>query len=104
MKAAIALLAVAVISAVPFAFAQYEPTPAMLQECDEIGISADRCTEQAIMGKRNIGGPGTQHIDSGRMDTNIALFPIYAGITIAFVAGVLYVRRTKDSRKARQSQ
>lgn len=104
MKAAIALLVVVAVSAIPFAFAQeFQPTPAQLEECKEIDISTDKCSEDAILSKRFIGGPGTRDGDSTRMEANTALIPIYAGIAIAFAAGVLYVRRTKDSRKPRQS-
>ena len=97
------MLVVAVISAVPFAFAQYGPTPEMLQECADNGIRADRCTEEAIAGKRCL-GPNEACNRSTEVKMDTALFPIYAGIAIAFAAGILYVRRTKDSRKARQSQ
>ncbi|WP_415281004.1 hypothetical protein [Candidatus Nitrososphaera sp. FF02] len=104
MKAAIALLAVVTISAVPFAFAQFQPTLVQLEECADIGISADECTEEAIASERCIGCFIVTSNHPPAPDPNIALTPIYAGIAIAFVAGVLYVRRTKDSRKARQSQ
>jgi hypothetical protein len=103
VKAAIALLTVVTISAVPFAFAQFQPTPGQLEECADIGISADECTEEAIASKRSIKIRQILTAESSQ-DPNIALSPIYAGIAIAFAAGVLYVRRTKDSRKARQSQ
>jgi hypothetical protein len=100
---AVVLLAITAVSAVPFAFAQYGPTPAQLEECKEIGISMDKCSEETILNKRDIGGPGTHDGDQSRVEANIALIPIYAGIAAAFAAGVLYVRRTKDSRKTRQS-
>lgn len=109
MKAAIALLATIAISAVPFAFAQeFQPTPAQLEECKEIGISADKCSEEVILNERCLGGPnspcGSNRMpDNPNFEVNFHLIPIYAGIAIAFAAGVLYVRRTKDSRKPRQS-
>ncbi len=104
MKAAIALLAMVAISAVPFAFAQeFQPTPEMLQECTDIGISADKCSEQAILSKRCLGGPNSPCNPSTEVKMATALYPMYASIAVAFAAGVLYVRRTKDSRKPRQS-
>ena len=104
MKAAIAVLIAVIISAVPSAFGHSGHSfPAIVQECNDLGISADKCTEEAILHKRFIGGPGTRDGDQSRVEANIALIPIYAGIAVAFAAGVLYVRRTKDSRKPRQS-
>jgi hypothetical protein len=103
VKAAIALLIVVAISAVPFAFAQYGSTPEILQECADIGISADKCSEQAILKTRCIGCGSNRMPDNPNFEVNFHLIPIYAGIAVAFAAGVLYVRRTKDSRKPRQS-
>lgn len=103
MKAAIALLGVVIISAIPIAFAQSEPAPAMLQECEDLGISADKCSEEAILKTRCLGGPNSPCNPSTEVKMDTALIPIYAGIAVAFAAGVLYVRHTRDSRKPRQS-
>ena len=100
------MLTVIATSAVPFAFAQTEPTPEMLQRCADLGIGADRCTEQAIIDKTSL-GPNEACNRSTEVEMNASMLLIYAGTDIAFAAGVLYVRRTKDSqnsRKARQSQ
>jgi hypothetical protein len=100
---AVVLLAITAVSAVPFAFAQYGPTLEMLEECADSGISADRCSEEAILKTRCLGGPNSPCNPSTEVEMDANLYPIYAGIAAAFAGGVLYVRRTKDSRKTRQS-
>lgn len=68
---------------------------ATLQECSNLGIKPEKCSEQAILSKRCIGpveGCGSDvHVP---VDVNINLLPIYIGIAGAFVAGVIYVNKT----------
>lgn len=85
------------------AFAQYgtttAPTPEQLEECKQIGIKPEKCTEQAILGTRCLGpSEACKNAPIGN-DTNLNLIPIYIGIPVAFIAGVIYVKKTKDRKK-----
>jgi hypothetical protein len=69
-------------------------TQATLQECSDLGIKPEKCSEQAILGKYCLGPNEACNPVHVPIDVNINLIPIYVGIVVAFVAGIFYVRRT----------
>src|SRR5581483_11423675 len=75
------------------------PTPALVQECVSDGISLDKCTEQAVLSlRRTYGSPNTSEPSLLGLDKIDAA--ILAGCGIAFVAGVLYVVKARNIKKA----
>ncbi|WP_337862452.1 hypothetical protein [Nitrososphaera sp.] len=104
--AGLSFLGVAIIIINP-ASAQTEPpkpTSDQLEECKSLGIRPEKCSEQAILSKRCLGGPGAPCGGSGvniPIDVNMNLIPIYLGIAGAFVAGVLYVKKASRWRRGK---
>ena len=80
------------------AFAQVGPTPDQLEECKELGIAPEKCSEQAILSKYCI-GPNEACNRSTEVKADPALIPLFAGIAIAFAAGVIYVQKTRSRPK-----
>jgi hypothetical protein len=73
------------------------PTSAQLEECKQLGIEPEKCSEKAILSKNCIYPDGScTHSYSGipKDDPNISLIPVYIGIAGAFVAGIVYVKKT----------
>ncbi|WP_148701658.1 hypothetical protein [Candidatus Nitrososphaera evergladensis] len=75
-----------------------KPTLEQLAECEQLGIKPEKCSEQAILGKRCMGPPEACSHQVMAMpaapNPNIVLAPIYVGIAGAFAAGIIYVKRT----------
>jgi hypothetical protein len=80
------------------------PTPEQLEECKQLGIRPEKCSEQAILGKYCL-GPNeacnpvhvpNDHVPNDHVpnDVTINLIPVYVGIAGAFVAGIVYVKKT----------
>lgn len=80
------------------AFAQSGPTPEQLEECSELGIDPEKCSEQAILSKYCI-GPNEACNRPTEVKVDTALIPIFAGIAIAFAAGVIYVQKSRSRPK-----
>jgi hypothetical protein len=93
------------------AFAQYyQPgtstaTPTQLQECKKLGISSDNCNDLTILQKeRCLGGeeaacsefsPGSPR----NADYSILLY-VLIGLVIAFVVGIIIIKKISASKKA----
>lgn len=59
-------------------------------ECNKLEIDPEKCSEQAVLGKYCLGPREACKLPTDvKVDT--PLIPLFAGIAMAFVAGIIYV-------------
>jgi hypothetical protein len=69
-------------------------TSEQFEQCKILGIGPQKCTEQEILSRYCLGGPNSQCGGTGRPpDLDSAVLSILVGSGVAFVMGILYVRR-----------
>lgn len=71
-----------------------KPTPEQLAECEQLGIKPEKCSEQAILSKHCIGPTDACKDAHVPIDVNLNLIPVYVGLAGAFIAGIIYVKKT----------
>jgi hypothetical protein len=100
--AAAALLVILVLAAPAFAQAQIQAPPAdQMERCSQLGIEPEKCTEQAILGKECLGMSCNQQKEE-KIDSIVV--SILAGCAAAFVAGIVYVKRTSHEKSNQKPQ
>ena len=76
------------------------PTPEQIQECNSLGISPEKCSEQAILSHRCIGAVGAPCgnglVSYPKIDPIVSAIMIGSGI--ALIGGILYVRRIRKTK------
>ncbi|UVS69262.1 hypothetical protein [Nitrososphaera viennensis] len=81
------------------------PTQQMLQECKELGISPEKCSENEILKHRCLGAVGSPCGSSSSVASQPELSPfvveILAGSGIAFVASIFGIRKLRAIKKKR---
>jgi hypothetical protein len=94
----LAFLLLLVVVAGP-ALAQVAPTPEMVEECTQVGIEMEKCTEQAILTMRSSHFPP-------KPETGLdpAVLSILVGCGAAFAAGVVYVKRASHGKSNQKPQ
>ena len=70
----------------------------MVEECRQIRIEPEKCTEQAILSKR------TTYHEQTQTQPDPAILSILAGCGAAFVAGIVYVRRASREKSNQKPQ
>jgi hypothetical protein len=73
----------------------------MLQECSDLGIARDKCSEQAILSTRCLGGPGMNCGSSSVLQPKLDPFiaEILAGLGVTFVASIFGIRKLRGIKK-----
>lgn len=95
----------------PAAIGQNVPptvTASMLQECKDLGIAVEKCTEEQILSARHI----TTCCPPGVSDPNVVSEPkldpivigILAGLGAAFVASIFAIRKLRALKKNRSTE
>jgi hypothetical protein len=83
-------------------------TPQMLQECKEMGISLEKCSENEILKHRCLGAVGSPCGSSSSAASQPELGPfvveILAGSGIAFVASIFGIRKLRSVKKKRLAE
>lgn len=87
--------------------AQKPPTPEMLEECKELGMAPEKCSEEAILGRvclgMDCGSTGTSQIDVLQNPTMLTLFGLLAA-GIGGAGAVFYIKSRKGSDKKESDQ
>jgi hypothetical protein len=80
-------------------------TPQMLQECKDLGISPEKCSEKEILKHHCFGAVGSPCGSSSSAASQPELSPfvmqILAGSGVAFVASIFAIRKLRAIRKKR---
>ncbi len=79
-------------------------TPQMLQECKDLGISPEKCSENEILKHRcfgAVGSPCGTNNEPSQPELSPFVVQILAGSGIAFVASIFGVRKLRAIKKKR---
>lgn len=80
-------------------------SPAMLQECSDLGITREKCSEIEILKHRCLGGPGipcgSSNVSQPELDPLIA--EILAGLGVTLVASIFGIRKLRTIKKKKRS-
>jgi hypothetical protein len=71
------------------------PTPEQLEECQELGIDEDRCSDIAILQERHLEGEDRKLVAYEQDQLNVATYMIGIGAAIAGVMAFVTLRRRK---------
>lgn len=79
-------------------------TPQTIQECKDLGISPEKCSEQAIASTRCLGGVGipcgpSSNLPSSQPELSLFVVQILAGSGIAFVASIFGIRKLRTIKR-----
>lgn len=100
MQAIIARLLVLAAAALLVVLVLAAPADQM-ERCSQLGIEPEKCTEQAILGKECLGMSCNQQKEE-KIDPIVV--SILAGCAAAFVAGIVYVKRTSREKSNQKPQ
>ncbi|HVX02858.1 MAG TPA: hypothetical protein VHA09_06860 [Nitrososphaera sp.] len=82
------------------------PTPQMLQECKDLGISPEKCSENEILKHHcfgAVGSPCGTNNEPSQPELSPFVVQILAGSGIAFVASIFAIRKLRAIKKSRLS-
>jgi hypothetical protein len=84
------------------------PSPAMLQECSDLGIAQEKCTEEQILNARHIttccppGVSDPNAVSEPKLD--LIVIAILASLAAAFVASIFGIRKLRGIKKKRTTE
>lgn len=78
----------------------------MLQECKELGISPEKCSEIEILKHRCLGGPGAPCGPSSASQPELDPFvvEVLAGSGMALVASIFGIRKLRTVKKKKPAE
>ena len=75
-------------------------TPEQFEECRRLGLEPEKCTEQEILSQHCLGGPNSPCGGTGRPpDLDPVVLSILVGSGVAFVIGILSVKRIRKLKR-----